>query len=163
MNHEVSNPASEMCTLVIGIGNPLHSDDGLGVRAAQQLAAQDLPPGVKVEELGTPGWSLVNHLQGWQRVLLIDAVQMGERPGTWHRLDASQTHLITQEVSVSLHEPGLAESLALAQALNLMPDEVAIYGVEPAWTGAGMELSPEIQEAIPSVVENILQELWKTK
>lgn len=163
MNPDVSSPDSDNRTLVIGIGNPLRSDDGLGVRAAQWLAAKDLPLGVQVEELGTPGWSLVNHLQGWQRVVLIDAVQMGEYPGTWRRMDARQTQLITQDQSVSLHEPGLAESLALAQTLNLMPEEVTVYGVEPACTGPGLELSPEIQKAIPSLVENILEELWKTK
>jgi hydrogenase maturation protease len=163
LNPDVINPDSENRTLVIGIGNPLCCDDGLGVRAAQWLAKQDLPPGVQVEELGTPGWGLVNHFQGWQRVFLIDAVQMGTKPGTCRRLGANETRLISENQSISLHEPGLADSLSLAQALNLLPEEIILFGVEPAFTGPGLELSPEVQKSIPSIVENILEELWKPK
>lgn len=150
-------------TLVIGIGNPLFCDDGLGVQVAQQLTDEKLPAGVQVQELGTPGWGLVNHFQGWRRVILIDAVQMGEEPGTWHRLGASETKFVSENQSISLHEPGLADSLALAKTLNLMPDEIVLYGVEPAFTGPGLEMSPEVQTAIPLLVKNILEELWKTK
>lgn len=157
-----SLPVGRDHTLVIGIGNPLCCDDGLGVRAAEVLANEDLPPGVQVRELGTPGWDLVNHIQGWRRVFLIDAVEMGEAPGVWHRLEARQAQFITANQSISLHEPGLADSLALAQALNLMPDEIVLFGVEPAATGPGDELSPEVTNAIPSIVESIRQELWKT-
>jgi hydrogenase maturation protease len=156
------NPVDRDHTLVIGIGNPLCCDDGLGVRAAELLANEDLPPGVQVRELGTPGWGLVNHFQGWQRVFLIDAVQMGEEPGVWRRLEARQTQFISANQSISLHEPGLADSLALAQALNLMPDEIVLYGIEPSFTGPGNELSPEVTDTIPSIVETIKQELWKT-
>lgn len=157
-----TNPVGSNHTLVIGIGNPLCCDDGLGVRAAELLASEDLPPGVQVRELGTPGWGLVNHIQGWQRVFLIDAVEMGEEPGVCRRLEASQTQFISANQSISLHEPGLADSLALAQALNLMPDEIVLYGIEPSFTGPGDELSPEVTNAIPSIVKTIKQELWKT-
>ncbi len=157
-----SSPVGRDHTLVIGIGNLLCRDDGLGVRVAEMLANEDLPTGVQVRELGTPGWGLVNHFQGWRRVFLIDAVEMGEEPGACHRLEASQAQFIPANQSISLHEPGLADSLALAQALNLMPDEVVLFGVEPATTEPGDEMSPQVKNAIPSIVETIRQELWKT-
>lgn len=149
-------------TLVIGIGNPLCSDDGLGVHVASLLCERELPPGVQIAELGTPGWGLVNHLADGQRVILIDAVEMGLEPGTWRRLAADDIGLIAGDSSVSLHEPGLAESLALAQALDLLPEEFVLYGVEPACTDPGLALSPEVGEAIPVLMENILGEIWKT-
>lgn len=148
---------------MIGIGNPLQSDDGLGARAAQMLASEKLPDGVQIEELGTPGWGLVNFLQGWQRVILIDAVCMGEKPGTWRRLQENEIQLIAHDQVSSLHEPGLAESLSLARTLGLMPDEIVLYGIEPAHIQPGVELSPEVRQAITPLVKHILGELWNKK
>jgi hydrogenase maturation protease len=150
-------------TLVIGIGNPLQCDDGVGACAAQLLARETLPAGVQVEELGTPGWGLVNHLQGWQRVILIDAVCMGEEPGTWRRLEADEIQLVASDQVRSLHEPGLAESLLLAQTLGMLPDEIVLYGVEPACIQPGDELSPAVRQAITPLVKHILGELWNKK
>lgn len=148
-------------TLVVGIGNPLCGDDGLGAHAIQLLQEKVLPTGVEVEELGTPGWGLVNLLRGWQRVILIDAVHMGGEPGTWQRLDMNQAQFTPGSQAVSLHEPGLAESLALAEAMKLLPDELVLYGVEPACTTPGCNLSPKVRQVVPTLVENILGELWQ--
>jgi len=148
-------------TLVIGIGNPLQCDDGLGACAAQLLAEEALPAGVQIEELGTPGWGLVNFLQGWQRVILIDAVCMGEEPGTWRRLEKDEIQLVASDQVRSLHEPGLAESLSLAQTLGLLPDEIVLYGVEPACIQPGDKLSPAVRQAMPPLIKHILGELWK--
>jgi hydrogenase maturation protease len=148
-------------TLVIGIGNPLQGDDGLGACAVQMLANEVLPAGVQIEELGTPGWGLVNFLQGWQRVILIDAVCMGEEPGTWRRLEKDDIQLVASDQVRSLHEPGLAESLSLAQTLGLLPDEIVLYGVEPACIQPGGELSPAVRQVVTPLVKQILGELWK--
>jgi hydrogenase maturation protease len=146
-------------TLVIGIGNPLQCDDGVGACAAQLLSAETLPTGVQIEELGTPGWGLVNFLQGWQRVILIDAVCMGEEPGTWRRLEKDDIQMVASDQVHSLHEPGLAESLSLAQTLGLMPDEIVLYGVEPACIQPGEGLSPAVRQVMPTLVKQILGEL----
>lgn len=148
-------------TLVIGIGNPLQGDDGLGACAVQMLANEVLPAGVQIEELGTPGWGLVNFLQGWQRVILIDAVCMGEEPGTWRRLEKDDIQLVASDQVRSLHEPGLAESLSLAQTLGLLPDEIVLYGVEPACIQPSGELSPAVRQVVTPLVKQILGELWK--
>jgi hydrogenase maturation protease len=149
-------------TLVIGIGNPLRGDDGLGSRALEMLAREDIPEGVELMELGTPGWGLVTTLQDRQRVVIIDAVRMGQKPGAWRRFSPQEVRFITQDETLSMHEPGLAESLELAQALDWLPDEIIIYGVEPTSTGFGSGLSPEVEGAIPTLITNILGDLWKT-
>ena len=115
-------------TLILGLGNPLQSDDGLGVRVAEMLADQELPPGVKVEEVGTPGLGLAAWLEGQSRVIIVDAVYMGQSPGTWRRFGPGEVRLIANSDVVSLHEPGLAEALALAQALDALPQEIVFYG-----------------------------------
>lgn len=148
-------------TLVIGLGNILQGDDGLGVRVAELLAQKDLPANVAVESAGTPGVDLVLQMEGYQRVILVDAVQMGQSPGTWRRFGLEEVKLITGGDGFSLHETGVASALELAQALNLLPEEVIVYGVEPQSVIWSEELSPPVQAALPEVLEKILSELWK--
>ena len=126
------------------------------------LARENIPAGVELMELGTPGWGLVTNLQNRQSVIIIDAVHMGQNPGAWRRFTPQEVSFITQDETLSLHEPGLAESLELAQALDWLPDEIIIYGVEPASTDFGSGLSPEVESVIPTLIENILGDLWKT-
>ena len=148
-------------TLVIGIGNPLQGDDGLGVQASLMLEKENLPEDVQVEELGTPGWGLLAQIEGWPRVIVIDAMQMGMEPGTWQRISGDDVRLVCEAGPVSLHEAGLAESLKLASTLGIMPDEFVLYGVEPAVIEPGEGLSPAVQEALPDLVEHIVKDLWK--
>ena len=148
-------------TLILGVGNPLQGDDGLGVRAAEMLAERELPPGVRVEEIGTPGLGLANWLEAESRVILVDAIHMGERPGTWRRFGPEEVRLIASGDVLASHEPGIAEGLALAQALNMLPDEIVFYGVEPVRCEMGQELSPAVSGALPGLVEAILADIWK--
>lgn len=152
--------ARQKGTLVLGIGNPVMGDDGIGCRAVELLAGRELPSGVQVEEAGVPGWGLPNWLNGWSRVILIDAVHMGEKPGTWRRFSPEQVRLIASGQAVSLHEPGLASGLELAQALDLLPQEIVIYGVEPAECLPGQGLSPAACSVFPGLIETICAEIW---
>jgi hydrogenase maturation protease len=147
-------------TLVLGIGNPVMGDDGIGCRAIELLARCELPANVQVEEGGVPGWGLPNWLEGWSRVILIDAVHMGEKPGTWRRFNPEQVRLIVTGQAVSLHEPGLASGLELTQALGLLPEDIVIYGVEPDECLPGQGLSSAACSAFPSLIETICVEIW---
>jgi hydrogenase maturation protease len=147
-------------TLVLGIGNPLMGDDGAGCRAAELLAGRDLPRGVRVEQIGLPGWGLPNWLAGWGRVMLIDAVHMGDRPGTWRRFSPAEVRLIAGGETLSLHEPGLAGGLELTNALDLLPDEIVIYGIQPEACQASQGLSPAVRSALPGLIDTICAEIW---
>lgn len=148
-------------TLILGIGNPLLGDDGLGVRTAEILAGYDLPPHVSIMEAGTPGWGLATWLEGWSRAIIIDAVHMGGAPGSWRRFRPQEVRLLAQEEAISLHEPGLANGLELAQALDIFPEEILIYGVEPECCEPGQELSPAVTLALPGLVDAILSDLME--
>lgn len=156
-----SSLAEQPHTLILGIGNTLYGDDGLGVRVAEELAQQRLPTGVVVEIAGLNGVDLVIKMDGWQRVILIDAVQMGAKPGTWRRFKPEDVRLIAEGQGFSLHESGVASALELAQALGKLPPEVIIYGMEPQILEVREELSPVVQAAIPELMQNILEEIWK--
>lgn len=148
-------------TLILGVGNTLYGDDGLGVRVAELLAQERLPAGVVVEEAGLNGVDLVIKMEGWQRVILIDAVQMGAKPGTWRRLKPEEVQLMAEEQGLSLHEGGIASALELAQALGKLPGEIVIYGVEPEVLEVREGLSSSVQAAIPELTQHILEEIWK--
>jgi hydrogenase maturation protease len=148
-------------TLILGVGNPLCGDDAAGVRAAEMLAGRELPAGVRVEEAGTPGWGLANWLEGCRRAILVDAAQMGLPPGSWRRFSTQEVKLIMSGEALSLHQPGLAEGLALAEAVGQLPEEIVIYGVEPAGYEWGQGLSPAVEAALPGLADAILHEAEK--
>lgn len=147
--------------MILGIGNTLYGDDGLGVRVAENLSKYRLPPGVSVEVAELNGVDLVLRMEGWPRVILIDAVQMGTKPGTWRRFKPEEVRLVAEGQGFSLHESGVASALELAQALGKLPEQVIIYGVEPQTLEVQEELSPSVQAAIPELIQNILEEIWK--
>jgi hydrogenase maturation protease len=149
--------------LILGIGNPLMGDDGAGIRVVEMLARKELPPRVKVEEAGLPGWGLPSWFEGQSKVILVDAVQMGEEPGQWKRLRSEEIHVVMEDGSLSLHQPDLACGLALSQALDLLPQDLTLYGIQPAQVSAGAALSPEVHASLPDIVENILNDLEKAK
>lgn len=156
-----SNAGQNGGTLVLGLGNPLCLDDGLGGRVIDLLARQALPPEAEIRDGGLPGWGLVTCMEGWSRVILVDAAQMGLKPGSWRRFRMGDVSLETIQGGFSLHNPGLADGLALAQAVHALPEEVVFYFVEPESTKNGVGLTSTVQAVLPELVENILCELWK--
>jgi hydrogenase maturation protease len=153
--------SGEVSTLVLGIGNTLQGDDGLGVRVVEKLVKRKLPGWVEVREIGTPGLGLINEWQGWQKVIIIDATEMGEPPGTWKRFNPLEVILVSEDCLYSLHEPGLTQALQLAEAMDMLPEEIVVYGVEPGQVDWGENLSPAIQNTLPELVEKIYCDLWK--
>jgi hydrogenase maturation protease len=155
------NPSRDGRTLILGVGNTLCSDDGLGIVAAQMLKERELPSFVSVEVVDTPGWGLPNWLDGWSSVVMIDAIQMGKKPGEWRRFSPEDVKMIFEDDILSLHQPGLAAGLALADALNILPQKLTFYGVEPVSTEFGEGLSPEIAETLPNLINIIMDDIGK--
>ena len=146
-------------TLILGIGNPLMGDDGAGIRIADELTQYPLPDHVIVEEAGLPGLGLPAWLEGWSSVILIDAVDMGLAPGAFRRFHPAEVRLFAQDGVLSLHQPDLANGLALSEALDILPEEVIIYGIQPAHTIPGQELSQAVHSAIPDMINTLLEDI----
>jgi hydrogenase maturation protease len=145
--------------LVLGLGNPLRGDDGLGIRAIEMLAKRELPPEVTVADGGTPGWGLVSTLQDWSRVILVDAAQFGGAPGSWCCIHLDDLSLGDQQAFVSLHAAGVLEALSLAQALGTLPQEITLYCVEPERLENGAGFSPAVEAVLPEFVNQIYQDI----
>ena len=142
--------------LILGIGNLLLSDEGVGVHAVRCLSERELPPGVEVLDGGTSGADLVDHLEGRTKVVVIDAASGDGPPGTVYRCEARE--LIEQEGALSLHEFGLADSLHMAERLGCAPQRVIVLGVQPANMEPGLELSPEVSAVLTGILRLALAE-----
>jgi len=142
-----SSPDDERI-LVAGLGNLLLRDDGVGVHAVRALQ-QSPPPGAIVVEVGTAVLDALHLLERVEKVLAIDAMQVGREPGTVYRCGVSD--VAEEEQRVSLHE------VSLLSVLHFLPaghrPEIAILGVEPGVIDYGLELSREVEAALPQVVE----------
>ncbi|NIN63370.1 MAG: hydrogenase maturation protease [Anaerolineae bacterium] len=145
--------------LILGLGNPLLGDEGIGVRVVEELKGLELPNGVAVVEGGTAGLGLIGLMEGYRRVIIVDAADMGHPPGRVVRFTPLEAQLKTVEAPLSLHQIGLGEVLALAEALEVAPAELVIIGIQPSRVEVGAGLSPEVEGAIPQIIRIILDEL----
>jgi hydrogenase maturation protease len=143
-------------TLILGVGNPLYGDDGAGPRLVEMLAERNLPPNVQVQDAGLPGWGLPSWLEGWETVFLVDAVDMGLEAGSWRRFRPEEVKLWLQDGELSLHQPDLACGLALAQALDLLPEQLVLYGVQPGQTDPGAPLSQQVSASLRGLADQII-------
>jgi hydrogenase maturation protease len=155
----ITHPSLLVTTLVIGLGNPLLGDEGIGTRVVGELKELDLPAGVEVVEGGTAGLGLIGLMEGYQRVIIVDAADMGRPPGHVVRFTPSEVQFKTAEAPLSLHQIGLGEALVVAEALEMAPAELIIIGVQPSRLEMGVGLSPEVEGTIPQAVRMILDEL----
>ncbi len=145
-----------MKTLVAGIGSIILGDDGVGVHAARQLKARGLGPEIDVAELGTAGLGLLDIAQGYERLILLDAMVSGAPPGTVHQLSGDQ---LNRAVHLGPgHDADLSTAVALGQRLlgTYMPREVRVIAVEAAELNRFSErLTPEVAAAVPAVVDAV--------
>ncbi len=170
-----------MKTLILGLGNPILTDDGVGVKVAEAVQAA-LPTDVSVEvsEVSVGGLTLMERMVGYQRVILIDACTWtpppdhstgaSERPnqrwtgqpGTIHRLTLEELRSISPtQHSVSSHDTSLATALEMGRQMGLsLPEEIIIYAIEVEnVTDFGDEPTPAVARSIPQVTEAVLAEL----
>ena len=144
-----------MHTLVLGLGNLLLSDEGVGVHVARALAERELPPDVSVVEAGTAFLDVLPDIEKADRIVLIDAMEGGGAPGSVDRVPFDQC--VHPDMLASLH--GFDMSRVLFMAGNERAPEVTVFGVEPARIEWGTELSAAVQRMVPAVEEAILDEI----
>ena len=146
-------------TLVLSLGNMLRGDDGIGAAVLEQLETHAVPDTVTLIEGGTPGLETLLLLQGYDRVIIIDAADMDCEPGVWRRFTPDEVRLQSRDLHLrgTLHYAGLAEALNLGEALHMLPPEIIIYGIQPRAIDWDIGLSPELVAVIPAVCDNIME------
>ena len=142
--------------LIIGIGNKVCRDEGVGVHVIEEMKKMELPPHVELLDIGTSTMDLIGYLDGVKKLIVIDAMKAGQTPGTLYRCGPEDL-LPKEEGPVSLHEIGLLETLVIAKKRGLEIDTV-IIGIEPKVFDWGMELSEEVKDRIPDIIDAVIKE-----
>ncbi len=143
-------------TLILGLGNPLRGDDGVGPAVIAALRATALPGRIQLQDAGAPGLELVLLWEGFQHVIVVDAAEMQLPPGAWRLFDLSQAEVAQRPVGGTLHDVGLGEALALAAALNRLPPRLTLVGVQPAGLDWDVALSTAVARAIPAICQALV-------
>jgi hydrogenase maturation protease len=149
--------------LVIGVGNPLMSDDGVGQRLLEALAARVTPDDrVEFLDAGTLGFMLLPHVEQCDALLALDAANVGGAPGELRIFEGADFDAFVRRPRCSVHELGLHDLLDAARLMGALPARRALVGVQPERLGWGMALSPPVEAALPAAVESAagLLERW---
>jgi hydrogenase maturation protease len=145
-------------TVVIGVGNTILSDDGVGVHAAMLLKDDPrLPSGVTVLDGGTLGLELIPYASDASRVLLLDAIHSDKAPGTFARMTGAD--LLATTGGWSAHQLGVADLIAALFLVSSHPQDIIVLGVQPANTDWGTTLSGKVQAALAGLVDAALSQL----
>jgi hydrogenase maturation protease len=148
----------ESKTLVLGLGNLVHSDDGLGVHAVQDLQQDPrVPRDVVLMDGGTQGLALLPHISAFQRLLVIDALDVGEPPGTLVRVEGKALQNLPGKASV--HQLGFADLMVALELLGESPEEIVLFGVQPLSIDWGTELTAPVREALDRLPDLVIEQL----
>jgi hydrogenase maturation protease len=146
-------------TLILGIGNLLLRDEGVGVHAVRALRERfELPEDVEVIDGGTMGLDLLPFIEGRDAVLLVDAVDFREAPGTVRVVEGKDLKSFL-DMKFSVHQVGLPDMLVAASLMGISPPRVSLVGIQPHTIATGLELSPELEESFPSLLTAIGEKL----
>ncbi len=145
--------------LVLGLGNVLLGDDGLGAAALARIErGYRIPPGVRLEDGGTLGLSLLGLLAESHRVILVDAVRTGSAPGTLVRIDGEEVMDAVRE-RLSPHQIGVADLLDAARLIDCYPTTVTLLGLAPESIDLRVTRSDAVDASLDELVEAIVREV----
>ncbi len=144
--------------LVLGLGNLLCRDDGLGVVAVHRLLRSHVPPpGTEVLDGGTLGLSLLPYLEDAEQAILVDAIGIDAPAGTVVRLDGDEVAPAVA-ARLSVHQIGVADLLEGARWLGHLPRRLVLLGAVPQTIEVGLGLTPSVEAAVPALITRILEE-----
>jgi hydrogenase maturation protease len=148
--------------VVIGVGNTILSDEGVGVHAARLLKSDPrVPACVTILDGGTLGLELIPYASDASRILILDAMNSGKAPGTLARMTGKD--LLATPAGRSVHQLGVADLIAALFLVSSGPQEIVVFGVQPADTDWGTTLSQEVEAALVPLVDAAVGQiqLWK--
>ena len=147
-------------TIVLGLGNPLMSDEGIGIYIINQFLEQkDKFPKVDFIDAGTAGLSVMHMLAGRKKAVFIDCAYMETLPGTIKRFTPDDVKSVKSLLHHSFHEADLLKIIDCAKKLDQCPDDVVIFGIEPQNISPGRMLSRPLRDNIDKYITAIASEL----
>ena len=145
-------------TLVLGIGNTLLTDEGVGVHVINRMANQCAGvPGVTFLDGGTLSFSLAGELANHARLIVVDAAHTGKKPGSVVCYEGREMEKYLQGSRKSVHEVGLGDLLDITRLCEHYPQKIALVGIEPFNMGWGESLSPVVEHSVSAAVDAVMQ------
>lgn len=144
--------------IVVGVGNLIMQDDGVGVHVINCLSQMDIPEEVELIDAGTNSYDLVDFYGQGDIIIVVDAMKAGGEPGTIYRAPLDQLGLQLDTSITSVHDLGFVQAAQHVNMLGHYP-EILVYGIEPAELGFGLELSPVLAKKVARVAELIKQDI----
>lgn len=141
-------------TLILGIGNILLGDEGIGICVIEYLQAQQLPNTVECIDGGTAGADLLDLLCNRQKVIIVDAIDADAAPGTMLRFGLKDL-LAAKRPQLSLHDLDIPQTLEMTRLLNCPPCEVIFIGIQPQSITCTMGLTPALKARIPDIAATV--------
>jgi hydrogenase maturation protease len=146
--------------VVIGIGNILLRDEGVGVRVVERLKEFDLPENVEIYDGATLGLSLLNILSDCKKAIIVDAVLAGGKPGEVYKFDLREVLDKNLNTGIlSMHDIDFITAFKMGREFLNLPEKIIVVGIEPSTFEEGLELSKEVEAGIPKAIEKIMEEL----
>lgn len=150
--------------VVIGLGNVLLGDEGIGVALAQTLAREYADSSeVDCIDLGTGGLPLLHVLEGRRKAVLLDCALMGEPPGAYRRFTPAEVRERSAPPCCAMHEGNLLQMLELAVELDCLPAGVVIIGIEPSSIAPSLTLSPILQHNFDNYLAVVREEVVRER
>lgn len=146
--------------LIVGIGNLLLRDEGVGVHVVNRLQEIGLPAGVEAVDGGTDSYNLVEVFSKSSNLIIVDAMQAGGEPGTIYRAWLEDLELKPEENAVSLHQMHFIEAVSMVKMLGHHP-RVLVFGIEPKDMTWGLDLTPEVEARVSRLIALIQSEIEK--
>jgi hydrogenase maturation protease len=147
--------------VILCVGNLLLSDEGVGVHVAHELIKTFLPPNVSIVEGGTDGFRLIDIITEADRLIVVDAVRGGAEPGSLYRFDIDDVRHSPAGFKTSVHQIGILEVIDLSELIGKKP-HTTVIGIEPKSLAMSMELTPEIRDRIPRIIEMVREEIKRS-
>lgn len=145
--------------LIVGVGNLLLGDEGVGIHAVRELEKRSLPPHVDVVDGGTAGLNLLDLMIGHERVIIIDAVDGGAQPGTVFRFSPEEMGEDVERLPLSLHQMEVLNVLQLATYLGQALPPIVVYGIQPETMDWSTELSATLRSHLDELLHGVLNEV----
>ena len=145
---------------VVGVGNTLMADEGSGVRVIDELKRRGYEGEVDLIDAGTMFFNVVHELGSYDKLIIIDCIKGGGKPGTIYRFKLSDTEP-ERLGTLTVHDLGVVQSLKLYSISHRIPEEIVLFGIEPSKIELSMEISRALEPAISRLVEKVTEELKK--
>ena len=147
-------------TVVLGLGNPLMADEGIGVYLVERLAesGEELKD-VEFIDAGTGGLSVLHSMEGRRKAIFVDCAYMGDQAGAIRRFTPEDVESVKVLAHRSLHEADLLQIIAMARQIGQAPEQIVIFGVQPQRVEPGLGLSPALLAGIDEYLAVLRREL----